>query len=150
MKVRTLPALQLLIAASAMYGLATWFPLFNFATERLSLLSVVIACVGVALILAGGIAFRRANTTVSPMSPDKTHHLVTEGVYCFSRNPMYLGFLLILVAWAVYLGEASTFIMPPIFVWVITRYQILPEERILMEKFGRKYSEYVSRVKRWV
>ncbi len=150
MKLRTLPALQLLIAGAVMYTLAVWFPLLNFGTERLSLLSVLIACMGVVLILAGGVAFRRVGTTVNPMQPDKTRSLVTEGVYRFSRNPMYLGFLLILVAWAVYLGEVSTFIILPIFMWIITRYQILPEERVLMEKFPEEYNDYVSRVKRWL
>jgi protein-S-isoprenylcysteine O-methyltransferase Ste14 len=75
---------------------------------------------------------------------------VTGGVFQFSRNPMYLGLLLILTGWAMGLGTASPWMVPPVFVIVVTLLQIIPEEQALEKLFGEQYVEYRRRVARWI
>ncbi len=106
--------------------------------------------VGLWMVLAGGKAFLKNKTTVNPLSPEKTTHLVTRGVYRYSRNPMYLGFTLCLVAWAFFMGSYVSFIGIPIFIWSITTYQIIPEELALERLFGESFIEYKKQVRRWM
>ena len=94
--------------------------------------------------------FFRAKTTVHPMKPGNTSYLVTVGLYKISRNPMYLGLLVILIGWAVYLGSTSPLLLPPLFVWILNKHQIETEEIILTEKFGQEYRDYQRRVRRWI
>ena len=92
----------------------------------------------------------QCKTTVHPWNPDETSALVTHGVFQLSRNPMYLGLLLVLLAFYLY---QPTWLSPLIFVvvvWYLLRFQILPEERILSEKFGDQYAQYASSVRRWL
>lgn len=84
------------------------------------------------------------------MDPSKASRLVTDGVFRISRNPMYLGLVLLLIGWAVWLGSASPWLVPPLFVTVITVVQIIPEERALGQRFGDQYRTYQQRVARWV
>ena len=105
---------------------------------------------GGAVALAGFIAFRRARTTINPLRPANASILVTAGVYRFTRNPMYLGLLLVLVAWAVRLSSLSALAGPLFFVLYIHRFQIAPEEKVLAAKFGKDYSDYAAQVRRWL
>ena len=92
----------------------------------------LLVVVGIAISLAGVLEFRRAKTTVNPLTPETTTAMVTSGVYRFSRNPMYLGFLLVLTGWAVFLAHALAFLFLPFFVVYMNRFQITPEERALV------------------
>ena len=94
--------------------------------------------------------FLRANTTVHPHKPQNTAQLVTDGIYRISRNPMYVGLLLVLTGWAIYLANLLALLCLPLFVFAITRVQIVPEERILRDKFGDAYVDYCGRVRRWI
>ncbi len=109
-----------------------------------------IALAGGGFALAGALAFRRARTTVNPLSPHRASALVTNGIYRFTRNPMYLGMLLVLVGWGVYLGNAAAWLAVPVFVWLLNKLQIKAEERVLRERFGTEYTCYAMRVRRWV
>lgn len=142
------------LTASAMWAISLLAPLVGAwalapAGARVSA-AVVIALIGGSFDLAGVIAFRRAKTTVNPMKPEKTVSLVCSGVYRLTRNPMYLGLVFILVAWAVYLASAWALLGLPAFVLYITRFQIRPEERALSARFGSHYADYTSRVRRWL
>lgn len=107
--------------------------------------------VAVLCIAAGGvIAFRRARTTVNPIKVGTSTALVVTGVYRFTRNPMYLGFLLFLLSAALLLGNAVAFLMLPAFVAYMNRFQIAPEEAALKSLFGADYEAYQSRTRRWV
>jgi protein-S-isoprenylcysteine O-methyltransferase Ste14 len=75
---------------------------------------------------------------------------VTDGVFRISRNPMYLGFVLLIIGWAIWLHGASPSVIPPLFVLVITRVQIIPEERALERLFGAQYVAYRCSVARWI
>jgi protein-S-isoprenylcysteine O-methyltransferase Ste14 len=95
-------------------------------------------------------AFRRAGTTPDPVHVDRASTLVTTGVYAWTRNPMYVGLTLLLCAWACVLAAPWTAAGPPLFAAYITRFQILPEERALSERFGEAYAAYLRRVRRWI
>ena len=110
----------------------------------------LLSTVGLSIDVAGVASFMRRKTTVNPMQPGKTAALVTTGVYSISRNPMYTGFTLVLTAWGVYLSALWPLLGPVLFVLYITRFQIVPEERMLREKFGDAFVAYSSRVRRWL
>jgi protein-S-isoprenylcysteine O-methyltransferase Ste14 len=112
--------------------------------------ALVVACTGVALDFAGLVSFMRAKTTVNPIRATSTSSLVVTGLYRFSRNPMYLGQLLLLLGWATFLANGVAYLLAPVFVLYINRFQILPEERILSAKFGAQFDVYKTRVRRWV
>lgn len=95
-------------------------------------------------------AFRRARTTVNPTRPGSSTVLVVSGVYRFTRNPMYLGFLLMLLGAAAQLENAAAFIVWPAFVLYLNRFQIRPEEEALRALFGEAFIRYQSRVRRWL
>jgi protein-S-isoprenylcysteine O-methyltransferase Ste14 len=112
--------------------------------------TAVLVCAGAAFDLSALWAFHRARTTINPMKPSATSSLVQDGVYRITRNPMYMGLLCLLCAWATYLGSPWTLIGPPAFVAYITRFQIQPEERVMADKFGADYLAYRTRVRRWI
>ena len=94
--------------------------------------------------------FRRANTTVDPRYPERTTKLVTEGLFQFSRNPMYLGFLLLLIALCFWLHSLSGFLWLPLFVLWLHHWQIVPEERALANTFGDDWLHYCQQTRRWL
>jgi protein-S-isoprenylcysteine O-methyltransferase Ste14 len=105
---------------------------------------------GLAVAGLGLAAFRKAGTTIDPVSIDSASVLVTGGIYRFTRNPMYVGFTALLTAWAVYLAVPAAAIGPVTFALFTTRLQIIPEERAMRSRFGPAYDEYRSRVRRWL
>jgi len=100
--------------------------------------------------MAGVLAFRARKTTVNPLNPDAASTLVVDGVYRFSRNPMYLGFLLMLAGLAVYLSSPTAAILVPAFCAYINAFQVRPEERALLARFGPSFVEYKASVRRWI
>lgn len=110
---------------------------------------LIVIAVGTFSCLAGAVAFRSARTTVNPLKPASTTSLVKSGVYQISRNPMYLGFALLLFAWAIYLGSLWPVFGVMAFALFITRFQILPEERAMRSLFGREFEECSKAVRHW-
>jgi protein-S-isoprenylcysteine O-methyltransferase Ste14 len=113
-------------------------------------LAVLLAAVGLAVAAAGVRTVTRASTTLNPLKPGDATALVTGGVYQWTRNPMYLGMLLLLAGWGVFLGNPLGLAGLALFVAWITRFQILPEERALGTLFGQAFEDYRQRVRRWV
>jgi protein-S-isoprenylcysteine O-methyltransferase Ste14 len=137
------------------FGLAMWFAAAQVPTLAIDppahqALAIGLVAAGVGIDLAGVAAFRAASTTVNPMSPGATSSMVTSGIYRFSRNPMYLGFLLGLAGWAVYLSNTVVLLFLPAFVLYMNRFQIGPEERALALKFGEPFASYCRSVRRWL
>jgi protein-S-isoprenylcysteine O-methyltransferase Ste14 len=95
-------------------------------------------------------SFRRARTTVNPLSPHTCTVLVTTGVFRFSRNPMYLALLLVLLGWGLFLANGFAVLLALAFVAYMNRFQIGPEERALQQVFGQAFAEYRRRVRRWI
>ena len=112
--------------------------------------SLLIAACGLLIAESGVFAFRRAQTTVNPMNIEAASRLVVTGIYKHSRNPMYVGVTMILLAWGLYLAAPWAWIGPPAFALYIRRFQILPEERVMQAKFGAAYDDYRRRVRRWL
>ena len=107
-----------------------------------------LVALGAALMGSAVVTFRRAGTTPNPFKP--TTAFVTHGPYRFTRNPMYLGLLLTLLAWAVFLFNPMALLFVPIFVLYINRFQIKPEEQVLSSLFGAEYMAYKGQVRRWL
>ena len=144
------PLLVWLVMAGAMLGVAYCAPTLSFTLAGSSAIALALVALGGTLAFAGVVAFRSKRTTVNPLTPSASSSLVSGGVYRVSRNPMYLGFLLALAGWAVYLSNAGAILLLPAFVVYMTQYQIKPEERILLAKFGSEFAQYMSRVRRWI
>jgi protein-S-isoprenylcysteine O-methyltransferase Ste14 len=140
--------------ASLMWWLAQMLPAFGLWPRgaRPFALSAALglALLGGMLALAGIWAFYRVRTTGNPLAPRRASTLVTTGIYRFTRNPMYLGMLLVLLGWAVYLGNVATLLGPLLSVLLLNRLQIGPEERVLRERFTEHYARYAAQVRRWV
>lgn len=144
------PPIVVVIAAVGMWslaGIAPSIPLDNYwrwiTAGGLALGGLMIARLGVR-------DFVRAETTINPMNIDAASTLVTTGIFAYTRNPMYLGMTVLLVGWAIFLSGVWTLLGPLLFVLFITRFQILPEERVLAGKFGTSYSAYTQKVRRWI
>ena len=104
-----IPPLALgLILAALMWFVAWATPSFNFQIPAHSAVAIVLALLGAAMCISGVVSFRLAKTTVNPMKPNSASSLVVSGIYRYTRNPMYLGFLLVLFGWAAFLGAALT------------------------------------------
>jgi protein-S-isoprenylcysteine O-methyltransferase Ste14 len=112
--------------------------------------AIALAVIGIAFDLAGVIAFRQHRTTINPLHPENTSRLVTGGIYRISRNPMYVGMALLLLAWAVYLESPAALLGIGGFIAYITHFQIMPEETLLAQHFGADFSAYRQRVRRWL
>jgi protein-S-isoprenylcysteine O-methyltransferase Ste14 len=144
------PMLLALLLAFAMWVTAALLPSFAIALPWHRAIGAMLICVGILFIMAAGAVFRRAGTTVNPIKPDVTSSLVVSGVYGISRNPMYVGALMALAGWAVFLSHLLAVVFLPAFVAYMNRFQIAPEERVLSGKFGAEFDEYRNAVRRWL
>lgn len=144
------PAALALLFAAGLFGLAWLTPNATFLVAGSTVIAAGLAFCGMALALAGIVAFRSHKTTVNPVKPGAASTVVTKGVYRFTRNPMYLGVLLALAAWALFLSNAVAVLLLPVFVAYMNRFQIRPEERALLGKFGPSFANYMREVRRWV
>ncbi len=151
MTLRVPPVLQL-----AAFGLTAWaaaklFPGLSFRLGTVGTIGVVaLATIGAVILLASLGTFRKSATTVNPIHPGAATSLVTGGLYRYTRNPMYLSFALLLAAGSLALGNLAAFVIPVLFVMVMTEGQIKLEERILRNLFGRQYENYCRQTRRWI
>lgn len=144
------PPLVALACAALMYAVAQLAPDWRWNWPNRGAFGAGAVLLGVVFDFLGIIAFYRAKTTVNPLKPSGTSAIVQSGVYRYTRNPMYLGMLLVLLGFALYLAHPVAFLLLPVFPAYLTRFQIIPEERFLAAKFGAEYLRYTSRVRRWI
>ena len=144
------PPIVALILALLMWLTPVVAGLVQISYSARVLCAVVLVCVGQGISIAGVLAFRRAKTTVNPVKAGLASSLVVRGVYRYTRNPMYVGFLLSLLAWAVFLANPLAVLWVVVFVLYITRFQIIPEERVLASLFGAGFEANKGRVRRWI
>jgi protein-S-isoprenylcysteine O-methyltransferase Ste14 len=144
------PPLVMLLTAFAMWQFARLLPRVEMDDTVRLVLAGLFLTDALFCALAGVYCFRRAHTTVDPLHPDKASRLVTGGIYRVSRNPMYLGFALLLLAWAVFLASPWMLLGVPAFMLYIGRFQIQPEERALETLFGQEFRDYRAQVRRWL
>ncbi|MCG2461012.1 isoprenylcysteine carboxylmethyltransferase family protein [Flavobacteriaceae bacterium F89] len=149
MQLRIPPPVVALIFGIAMYLLARFLPFghFDFFGRIYSIYGLT--ALAILLVVAAKWQFRKLNTTSNPLTPSKATSLVTAGIYNYSRNPMYLALLLILLAWGLWLGNAFNILLAAGFVGYMNKFQIVPEETALFSKFGKSYHQYCILVRRW-
>lgn len=145
------PPLALVLAfAIVMAAVAYLIPAARIHIPARTVVALAIAGAGVMVSVVGVVAFRRSRTTVNPLSPEQASSLVVHGIYRFTRNPMYLGFLLALAGWSVHLANLAAALLLPVFVAYMNRFQIQPEERALLQNFGARFAAYTQAVRRWL
>ena len=141
---------------AALFGLLMWCAApylpdaMQLTIKWRTSLALVVLLAGVAICLAGVLSFRRARTTVNPLKPETASALVSSGVYRYTRNPMYLGFATVLIAWSILLAWPPALLGVLGFVMYMNIFQIGPEERALTSLFGREFTRYCSQVRRWL
>ena len=120
---------------------------FIYSNNRVSLFLLIL---GLVVFISAIKSFRRHKTTVNPLEPRQASSLVTSGIFKFSRNPMYLGMLLILLSISFKFNLLGGMIVSLSFYILITKFQILPEEEAMNELFGDKYAQYSNTTRRWI
>ena len=149
LELRVPPPVVALLMAAAMWGVFFLVPPSSVPSLHVAA-ALGLAVVALAFSVSGVLAFGKAKTTKNPMRPEAASSLVVTGVYRVTRNPMYVGLGVLLLAWAVFLWSAWALVGPLAFVAYISRFQISPEERVLAKLFGAEYVAYKARVRRWL
>ena len=144
------PPLVFAMAAVLMWAIEWAIPALNLALPGREPAAIIAALAGCVTIVADVVEFRRLRTTVNPRRPGAASLLVVSGVYQMTRNPMYVGMLFLLSAWAIYLSTVWTVIGPVAFVIYMNRFQIGPEEKVLESLFGEAFTSYRQKVRRWL
>jgi protein-S-isoprenylcysteine O-methyltransferase Ste14 len=151
---RVPPPVWALLAGGTMAWLDARWPGYDFgATAAGPLLAFAGAGTGVAGLAIAADSLRRfvaARTTWHPTHPERATALVIAGAYRYTRNPMYLGLLLVLIGWGLLLGSVAALAVVPVWMAVLTKLQIEPEERALLDRFGGEYAQYRDSVRRWL
>lgn len=151
-ELRFQPSAYLWVLGFVSHGIDFLLPLHDFGLPFWTkILALPFFVLGMYLSIAGSGTFSRAGTTVDPIHPEDASKLVCHGLYGKTRNPIYLGFVSNLIFWTLMIGNPLPLIVCNItLVFCLTRFQIIPEERILEERFGEEYINYKSKVRRWL
>ena len=115
-----------------------------------TLVSILVLLIGLLILIIPVTKFIKYKTTIDPIKFKKVNKLVTSGVYKFSRNPMYLGLLMIVISSTIISLNIYSMSTPFFFFWWINRFQIQREEIFLTEKFGKEYLLYKSKTRKWI
>jgi protein-S-isoprenylcysteine O-methyltransferase Ste14 len=137
--------LMLLVAMGALHMLLPGPTLLAFPY---TLVGAAVAALGLVLALSGARLFARVDTNIRTFNEPGV--LVTDGPFRWSRNPIYLGFVVLLLGTAILLGTTTPFIAPALFAIVADRWYIAFEERAMQQKFGADYAAYMERTRRWL
>lgn len=145
---KMLPPTCLLIAILVMVPTAVLFPILRVIPPVWNLLGVITIAVGITINLIADSLFQQVYTTVKPF--ERSSALAVGSVYSISRNPMYLGFVLILAGIAILLRALSQWVVVIGFAILIQRIFIRIEERMLAKQFGALWDAYCKHTPRWV
>jgi protein-S-isoprenylcysteine O-methyltransferase Ste14 len=144
------PMLVSLLAGVLMWVISAISPSFTVLLPFRSIIFIFTAIAGIAIVFSSGHSFTNAKTSFNPIKFDKVTSLVTTGIYSFTRNPMYLGVMIVFAGWAYYLGNIFAVMIITLNIIYLNCFQIKQEETVLEEKFGQEYLSYKSRVRRWI
>lgn len=144
------PMALMIVGIVLMKLLAEYYPVYHVGFADYKMLAALILLCGVVVTVSGVRAFKKSQTTMNPLSPGKATRLVISGIYSYSRNPMYLGFLLVLISATVYLASLSSIVVILLFITYMNKFQITPEEKALTKLFGETYQAYTKKVRRWL
>ena len=142
------PPVITLIGALLIYYSSSFFPYLTLpAFNALPILSLVS---GIAVIVSAIKSFKDYKTTINPLKPETASSLVMNGVFKYTRNPMYLGLLLILIYLSLIFNVVGGCLVSLGFIIYITKFQIIPEEVAMEKLFGNQFLEYKQQVRRWI
>lgn len=145
---KTMPTNYFLILLALSIGMHFLYPIYQILYYPFAYFGFLLVIVGIILNLWADHLFKKANTTVKPFKDAKT--FLTSGPFRMSRHPMYLGMTSILLGVAIILGSIITFLFPILFV-ILMEFIFIPfEEKNLDRIFGRDYSDYKKKVRRWI
>lgn len=144
------PAAVLLVNMGLVWLCSKYLVFANLDFPGQKYIALLFGLVGFMLSLLAMFTMHQKGTTVDPVSPDKASKLVTTGVFQWSRNPIYLALVLILMSMIIWLGNWVSIFCCFIMVWYLSRFQIRAEEKVLQEKFGAQYGNYRKKVRRWI
>ena len=150
MKLLIPPPIQALLSAIMMCLINRYFTHANFSLNGINIFALIFLIIAAIIIILSMYKFKKIKTTISPLRPNKTSSLVKSGIYEYTRNPMYLGLLLMLFSTVLFLKNFISFLIIPLFILFITKNQILPEEEALENIFGEEYKNYKKKVRRWI
>ncbi|MFT6113601.1 MAG: protein-S-isoprenylcysteine O-methyltransferase Ste14 [Oleispira sp.] len=105
---------------------------------------------GISLAILGVKEFLTQHTTLNPLDPTQSTSLVVSGIFQLTRNPMYLGMLVVLLGWGDFLDNFLAYSGALFFFVYMTAFQIKPEEAVMLEKFGEPFKQYCQSVRRWL
>ncbi len=145
---RVLPPIWLFLAILASYGLNRWLPITRLVPGPWNYAGIAVILLGGTLSIPSAMSFKRAGTPVVPFSPST--RLVTSGWYRVTRNPMYLGMVIVFAGVAVLAGSLGAFLPLPALIAILDLRFIRGEERFLEEIFADEYRQYRARVRRWL
>ena len=148
MKTKIPPPIIALVMIAIIYLSSLIVEPINF--EYQTLISILVVVIGLACAIPSFRLFAKHNTTISPFTPSETSALVTDGMYRYSRNPMYLGLVLLTIGATIFFGTWLGVVIVVAFIFLLNFLQIIPEEEALHEIFGEEYVEYRREVRRWI
>ncbi len=149
MSLKLPPTLVFFLFSLLMYLLSRFLPFGDFQFFGRDYLILVLMGIAGLIGIISLFQFFNSKTTIDPRTPFKTTKLVTGGIYKFTRNPMYLAILLVLLAWGLWLGNAFNTLLAAGFVGYMNKFQIKPEEEALTTIFGNEFQQYCTLVRRW-
>jgi protein-S-isoprenylcysteine O-methyltransferase Ste14 len=150
LELRVPPPVVAAAAALLMWLIAILFSALDLDLPARYEVAAVFLAVAAVTVGAALFGFRKAKTTINPMTPEASSALVVHGVYRLTRNPMYLALLAVLLGWAYVVANVAALVMLPLFMLYLNRFQIAPEERALAARFGDHYERYRRSVRRWL
>ena len=135
------------------FGLSIYFSrgIFQVVEIKYSFyFGILLLVLGFVILISAVRSFRKDKTTVNPLSPEQATTLVTDGIFKYSRNPMYLGMALVLGSIAVFFNIIGGIILVALFCAYITKFQIFPEERAMRDLFSDDFDKYTKVTRRWI
>ena len=148
MKTKIPPPIVTLVSALLIFFSRELFP--NYVFEYQSMLSIAIFISGLMILFSAVSLFKEKETTVNPMSPEKASSLVVDGIFKYTRNPMYLGMSVVLLSISIQFNLIGGLLILLLFVGYITVFQIIPEEEAMEENFGEEYLSFKRSTRRWI
>ncbi|HLT92892.1 MAG TPA: isoprenylcysteine carboxylmethyltransferase family protein [Woeseiaceae bacterium] len=147
-KGKLLPPVYLLLCILLAVGLHRYAPVATAIPRPWSFLGVGMVVLGLLMVVLPAAMFKARGTAIKPF--DESTALIEDGLYAFSRNPIYLGMIVLVLGVAVWLGSATPFVAP-VLLWAILRFRFIPVEEAMLERtFGERYRAYKARVRRWL
>jgi protein-S-isoprenylcysteine O-methyltransferase Ste14 len=142
------PPLLVLILVVSNYFSSKKIDLILFPNQEIT--SIIIFLIGMLILINPIFKFIKSKTTIDPIKFKKVNKLITSGIYRYSRNPMYLGLLMLVTSTSIFYLNIFSITTPFFFYYWVNRFQIKREEIFLTKKFGKEYLLYKTKTRRWI